>query len=487
MRTSATPIRSFGHLLGFSRSERRNCLSAATVFAVCGPANWRELRLSLTSGVFGLTRQAPSPLASCGSMQLADTLVEVLYWSCAGLVGFAYLGYPMLLGVLARFRARPVRRCDFGTAEGQMERGTQSVSVVLTAYNEEAAIGRRIKELAGLIRGAGLVGEVIVVSDGSTDGTADTVRDLARAGGAIPIHLIALPQNVGKAAALTIGWEAAKSEILVFADVRQTWAPDALLRLLENFADPDVGAASGELMIETVPGVMASLGLYWRYEKWLRQREGLIHSTVGLTGAICAVRRHLFRPIPAGTLLDDVYWPLGVVMQGYRVVFDNRAKAFDRLPERIRSEFGRKVRTLCGNFQLLARLPAVLLPWRNPVWFALVSHKLARLAVPWAWLTALLCSAAQGGPLYATLFGLQAAVTLGACLGLSPAVARRSRVASAAASLLVLNVAAWWAFCVWATGGATSTWKKTTYRTPVRPPEPTRQSDLPRTLTGVGR
>ena len=98
----------------------------------------------------------------------------------------------------------------------------------------------------------------------------------------------------------------ARHEIIVFADARQSWAPDALARLLANFADPDVGAVSGELIVESVPGVMAGVGLYWQFEKWLRQQESAVSSSVGVTGAISAVRRTLFRPIPPGTILDDL-------------------------------------------------------------------------------------------------------------------------------------------------------------------------------------
>ena len=89
--------------------------------------------------------------------------------------------------------------------------------------------------------------------------------------------------------------------------------------------------------------------MYWKFEKWIRRTESQLYSMVGATGAISAVRRELFRPVPAGTLLDDVYWPLQVAMQGYRVVHDSRAKAYDRLPGRVKDEFRRKVRTLAGN------------------------------------------------------------------------------------------------------------------------------------------
>jgi cellulose synthase/poly-beta-1,6-N-acetylglucosamine synthase-like glycosyltransferase len=386
-------------------------------------------------------------------------LALAVYWSSVALVAFTYLGYPAIARVRAYLYGRPVRRAaDAGDGSSP-----PSVSVVLAAYNERGAITRRLHEFTAAIAADNLVGEVVVVSDGSTDGTADMVRQFAARPGAVPVRLIELRRNGGKAAAITAGCRAAQYEVVVLADTRQTWAPDALARLLENFADPEVGAVSGELEVQAASGVVGGVGLYWRFEKWLRRQEAEVHSTVGLTGAICAARRRLVRPIPAGTILDDVYWPLGVAMQNYRVVFDGRARAFDRLPPAVTAEFRRKVRTLSGNFQLVARLPEALLPWRNPVWFPLIAHKLLRLVVPWAWGAALVASAVVGGPVYGALFAAQAAVTLAGLAGLVPAVAARSRLASAAGSFLVLNAAAWYAFWVWAGGRASRSWTKTVY------------------------
>lgn len=400
------------------------------------------------------------------------TPLVVCFWLCAAFVAYAYVGYPLVLWVAARLWARPVRREL--VVDGRFPPAfPKSVSVVITAHNEAGTIGRRLTEFLERFRELRLAGEVIVVSDGSTDETAARVRPFLHRRGAVPVRLIVLTANVGKAAALSAGVAAATSEVVALADARQTWSPDALLRLLENFTDPAVGAVSGELRVESRDGVMQAVGLYWRYEKWLRRREAVLHSTVGLTGSICAVRRALFCPVPAGTLLDDVYWPLNVAMQGYRVVFDERAVAFDRLPDLVASEFRRKVRTLSGNFQLLARLPAALLPWRNPVWFPLVSHKLARLAVPWAVLGALALSAAIGGVVYGSLFAVLLGGLSVAAAGLVPAVAARSRVAAAGGALLVLNAAAWWAFWVWITGRAARSWTKTLYAAPIPPPEPT--------------
>ncbi len=401
-------------------------------------------------------------------------MLETLYWIGAACVAYPYVIYPAILALLTKVRARPVRRSNSGEP-------LPSVSVVISAYNEEAAVGVRIRELIRQILDADLKGEIVVVSDGSTDRTAEVARSFE--GGSVPVVVLDLADNIGKSAAISEGCMNSRYEIIALGDVRQSWAPDALSRLLENFADPDVGAVGGELFVETAQGVMSGVGLYWRYEKWLRRREGLVHSTVGVTGAISAVRRRLFRPIMPGTVLDDVYWPLEVAMRGDRVVFDGRAKAYDRLPDHVQAEFRRKVRTLAGNFQVCARLPHALVPWRNPVWFALFSHKLMRLVVPWALIATALLSAVIGGPLYHGLLAVELGVLLLALLGMTEAVSHRSRVLAALGSFLLLNAAAWLGFWVWITGKTARSWTKTTYRAPV---PHTVQAPAP-SLEGAGR
>lgn len=384
--------------------------------------------------------------------------LEIFFWAFAAVVAYTYVGYPLLLALWVRFRGRPVARGPFAG----------SVSVVLAARNEEGNVVQRLRELTGLVRATGRPGEVILVSDGSTDRTAELARSL----GDPLVRVLELADNRGKAFALTRGAMLAVHDILVFADARQRWAPDALERLLENFADPSVGAASGDLEVEAAPGVMAGVGLYWRFEKWVRGQECRLHSTVGVTGAICAVRRELFGGVPAGTILDDVYWPLRVTLRGFRVVHDNRAKAYDRLPEKPRDEFRRKVRTLSGNFQLVARLPAALMPWRNPVWLQFLSHKLLRLAAPWALLGLLATSALLPGWGYHLLFGLQGSAYLLALVGLAAPANRRHDLPGTAGSFLVLNAAAWLAFWVWVTGRSGKSWSRITYAPAAPSPEP---------------
>lgn len=378
------------------------------------------------------------------------TLAEVGFWLCIACVMYAYVFYPVFIGLFAQFRSRQV------SATGHFE---DYVSIVLPAYNEASAIGRRLDDLTNLFLARGRKGEIIVVSDGSTDDTVLVAKRYEKKG----VRVLQLPVRAGKAEAISVGCAVAVGCVIVFADARQRWASDALENLLKNFTDPEVGGVSGHLVLETESGVVAGVGLYWRYEKWLRRAESRIHSTVGVTGAISAVRRELFRPIPKGAILDDVYWPLQVVMQGFRVVHEERAVAFDKLPEKIHHELRRKVRTLSGNFQLLTRLPAALLPWRNPIWIEFLSHKLMRLLVPWALLTMLTVSAMSAKPLYRIAFILQVAFYSLGVIGILLHTRSQPRLISTVGSFLVLNTAAWLAFWVWIIGQSESSWKKIPY------------------------
>ncbi len=380
---------------------------------------------------------------------MTDMLPWIFWLSLAVVVG-TYGVYPLVLGVCSRLWSNP-----WHTSRGPWP----EVSVILAARNEQSRIAARVQEIVEHLQASQIPGQVIVVSDGSTDDTVGRVAQLA-----IPnVTVCHLANHVGKAEALNHGFRRATGEILILTDVRQTWEPGAAERLLENFADARVGAVSGDLVLEESNGTLEGVGLYWRLEKWMRGRESRLHSCVGVSGALCAVRRQLFCEIPRGTLLDDVYWPLRVAMQGFRVVHDARARFRDRLPPRSRDEFRRKVRTLSGNFQLLTRLPTALLPWRNPLWIPFLFHKLARLACPWALLTLAVVSITLHGPWYRGVVLVQSACYGLAILGCVRTIAERNRLASAAASFVLLNTAWFLAFWVWLLGKSGGTWRTVGY------------------------
>jgi cellulose synthase/poly-beta-1,6-N-acetylglucosamine synthase-like glycosyltransferase len=296
-----------------------------------------------------------------------------------------------------------------------------------------------------------------VVSDGSTDATASILgqrNDLR-------LRPIILPRQSGKAAALNPGIEAATGEIILFVDIRPRISPGALDALLANFADPSVGCVAGELLLKT-PGhdatTSAVSGLYWRYEQGIRNCEAAVDSPVGVYGGFYAIRRVLATANPPGVILDDMFQPLSIIRQGYRSVLERTAFVTDTWPASTAGEFNRKVRTLAGNFQLIAMAPWLLTP-RNRLLVQLVSHKLLRLVVPYLFALLLITSAVLGAsnlgalnvglarPIpYAfafALFGLmQTAFWFMAALSLRVRIPVLGRIAAPAGALLVLNAAA---------------------------------------------
>jgi biofilm PGA synthesis N-glycosyltransferase PgaC len=280
---------------------------------------------------------------------------------------YTLFGYPLMLAVLARRARNPILR------EWQPRR----VSILLPVRNGGDLIRAKLRSILALDYPSDLI-EILVASDGSTDDTEAAVREFEDRG----VRLFTMPPS-GKAAALNTLMEHASGEILFFTDVRQTLAPDSLRNLISNFVEPSIGVVSGELVILDKEGREdARVGLYWQYEKWLRKRLSRIDSLPGATGCIYAMRRELAAPLPSDCLLDDVYLPMLAFFGGHRLVLDETAKAYDTATSH-ETEFRRKVRTQAGVYQILLSFPQLLGP-RNRMWIHFVSHKLARLLLPFA-------------------------------------------------------------------------------------------------------
>jgi Glycosyl transferase family 2 len=333
----------------------------------------------------------------------------LVFWAAVLLLAYGNLGYPVLVRLWARARPRPVRRWPLPQP---------TVTVLVVAHDEAARIDRRIQNLLALDYSPGRV-EIVVASDGSGD---DTVRR-ARAYESSGVRVVAFPVQRGKPAVLNDLVPRCRGEVVVLADARQTFDRAALRALVAPFADPEVGAVSGELVLvrqESGRAVEEGVGFYWRLEKSIRDAESAVDSTVGATGAIYALRRELFQPLPADTLLDDVLVPLQAVRRGYRVVFEHAARAYDRPAASAAEELARKVRTIAGNFQLFSREAWLLSPWRNRLWLQTVSHKGLRLLTPLLLAAALLANLALlDHPLYRLLLAAQAGFYAAALLGLT--------------------------------------------------------------------
>ncbi len=371
-----------------------------------------------------------------------------VFWLASAVIAYAYFGYLGWLWLRAQWRPRPVRR-------GQIE---PPVSVVMVVRNEEALLEQKLRNLLELDY-PGKNFQLVVVSDGSTDATEAILHEHARHP---QVHVLLNQLAGGKAMGLNAAMSMVQGDIVVFTDARQEIEPGAIRLLAENFADIEVGAVSGELMLgdagrgETGRG----MGLYWRIEKRVRELEAATSSVVGATGALYAVRRELVVEIPPDTVLDDVFIPMNVAKQGFRVVFDARARAWDHPDLGSAREFRRKVRTLTGNYQLLQLAPW-LLRKENPLRFEFISHKLIRLMVPFALLLALAAAGFLQGTFYRVGFWAQLGFYGLSLLGLTRLnLGPVSRLSDAACTFVKLNTAALVAFANFVTR------RQTVWRTP---------------------
>lgn len=364
--------------------------------------------------------------------------MKLLFWFSIFLIFYAYLLYPFWLFLRARLYPRPVRRRPI----------SPKISIVMAVRNEGKHLEDKLHNLQQLDYPGDLV-ETLVVSDGSTDQTNDILSNVVDS----RVRSILLPGHGGKAEALNRAIEAVNGDIVVFMDARQRVAADSLKTLVESFADPTVGCASGALMLrdgqETSP---RGVGSYWKLEKAIRYWESTGGSAVGATGALYAVRRSLVPHLPTGLILDDVFIPMEVARRGARVIFEPRALAWDSLPSNPKEEFRRKVRTLFGNYQLL-RMAPWLLTTKNPLRFEFISHKVCRLAVPFALIGMILSSVFLSGFIYRLPLAAAIGVgTLGALAFVRVPLGIASRLTDLALAFVLLNTAAIVAFFYFAVG-----------------------------------
>lgn len=300
----------------------------------------------------------------------------IAFCLAAAALVYVLVGYPCWLALQARWFGREIRRSPDYRAP---------VTAIIAVRNGGRWLRRKIESIFAQDYPGELL-EIIIISDGSTDDTESIAGSYAHRG----VRLLRVPHG-GKPAALNYAAPHARGELLLLTDVRQSLHPDCLRRLVAAMADPEVGVVSGDLRIAgEASEEEKGTSLYWRYENWIRGNLAKVDSMLGATGPIYLIRRALYTPIPEDSLLDDVYLPLAVHLQGYRLVLEEGAIAVDE-PSDLATEFRRKVRTQAGILQLIGTFPG-LFSRRNRMRFHFLSLKIGRLLLPYLFLVLLLAS-----------------------------------------------------------------------------------------------
>lgn len=377
-----------------------------------------------------------------------------VFWTCTVLVAYTYFFYPFLIWALSRaFGSR-------AEAPPALEDGClPRVSLVIAAYNEEAVIADRLRNALELDYPTDRL-EILVGSDGSRDRTPAIVRQFGDRG----VRLWEFTQNRGKATVLNSLVAEATGSILLMSDANTDIDRQAARRLVGWFVDPGIGAAVGRLVL-TDPRTGRNVdSLYWRYETFLKRCESRLGALLGANGAIYAIRRELYVPIPPQTIVDDFVIPLlAKIKTDCSIVYDPEALAFEDSPAEVGAEFHRRCRIGAGGFQSVGMLRRLLDPRHGWAAFAFFSHKILRWNCPFFLIGAFISSfliARQ--PLYRILFGAQLVLYAVSFLMLFvPARVSILRPLRLTTMFTGMNAALLVGFCRWLSGRQKGTWRRT--------------------------
>ena len=305
-------------------------------------------------------------------------IIAIVFWVSIFLIVYAYFGYPALVWFFAKFKRK----------ENKKESYEPSVTLLIAAYNESAAIGKKIENALELDYPREKF-QILITNDGSEDGTDEIVRSFADRG----VEMVSGEKRQGKMMALKRGMNAARGEIIVMSDATNTYSLNTIKALVEPFVDPSVGIASGAKHVTKGDGVLGSSeGLYWKYESWIKKEETKLGSCINVTGEIYAFRKPLFGSPPDSIINDDFYMMMNVLNQGYRVVYTPDARSWERVSQTATDEIERRARINAGRYQAMA-MASKYLPFDRPliVW-QVISHKFSRPLVPFGMILAFIAN-----------------------------------------------------------------------------------------------
>jgi cellulose synthase/poly-beta-1,6-N-acetylglucosamine synthase-like glycosyltransferase len=332
-----------------------------------------------------------------------------IFWAALALIFYTYFLFPLLLAFFARLKGRSA------PAEEIPDSRLPKVTMIVAAYNEAKVMAKKLENTWAIDYPQDRF-EIVVGSDGSEDGTNEILQACADP----RLNALLFKQRRGKISVLNDLVQSARTEILVMSDANTMFAPDAIRKLVRHFQDPKVGCVSGELTLEQEGGVSGE-GIYWKYEGWIKRNESDLGFLIGCNGGIFALRKSLYDPLPASTIVEDFVLTMRVLEKGSRVRFEPFARATEPAAPTTRSETIRKIRIGAGDYQALGLTGALLHPRYGLCSFAYWGHKVLRWTVPFLIMAALLTNLSLIHlSLYRVLFGLQMVglVTAGLSYGL---------------------------------------------------------------------
>lgn len=388
-------------------------------------------------------------------MATVEAAAAACFWTCAGLVLYAYMGYPILIWLLAwAFGREAETPAEPGDAD------LPDISMIIAAADEEAVIGDRLRDALALDYPKHKL-EIIVGSDGSNDRTAEVVREFTGRG----VRLLDFASARGKAAVVNDAARAGRGEILLMTDANTRFNSAAVRKLVRWFQDPKVGVVVGRLVLEDPLTGRNADGLYWKYETFLKRREGRLGALLGANGAIYVMRKELYEPIPAGTIVDDFVIPLLARLRtGRAIVYDPDAVAFEEAAPDVGAEFHRRVRIGAGGFQSLLMLWKLFDPRLGWIAFAFLSHKVLRWICPFFLIVCLSCSLLlREDSFYCGVLSVQVGFYLASLLA-AFAPARRPFLKPLRLALMFtsMNAALLVGFMRWILGIQGPSWRRTT-------------------------
>jgi cellulose synthase/poly-beta-1,6-N-acetylglucosamine synthase-like glycosyltransferase len=381
------------------------------------------------------------------------SLLTAIFFVTAAIVGFAYVGYPIVIWILSRVFGRDPVPPAVETAD------LPAVSLLIAAHNEVADIEARIRNALALHYPREKL-EIAIASDGSTDGTERIVELFIDHG----VRLIAFAQNRGKAAVLNACIPLLRGEVVILSDANTQMHPDAARHLAAWFADAAIGVDCGRLVLLDRQTGRNVDGMYWKYETILKRCESRLGALLGCNGAIYAIRRRLFPGIPEGTIIDDFLMPLEARRRsGCRILYDAEAVAWEETAPDIHAEFRRRARIGAGGFQSITRLWPLLSPAHGWMSFTFLNHKILRWMSPFCLvamliLNVLLLQSTAFQWLLAGQLGFYALAVAAAWLPPKP---KSLRVLKLTTMFATMNLALLVGFIRWLSGGQRGTWRRT--------------------------